>query len=90
MNQPVQLSSLPPGSQARVVALELEGEIRRRLLDLGFVPNAAIRILRQSPGGGLTAYRVKGTTVCLRAHDAERIQVVSSVEAVMTKGESTI
>jgi ferrous iron transport protein A len=71
----IPLSELLPGSQARVLALSMEGIVRRRLLDLGIVPQTVIEVVRRSPIGDPTAYRVRGTTIGLRKEDAKQIMV---------------
>lgn len=69
------LSELVPGSRARIVSLLAEGLVRRRLLDLGMVPQTIVEVVRRSPIGDPTAYRVRGTTIGLRKEDAKQILV---------------
>ncbi|MFT9849716.1 FeoA family protein [Aneurinibacillus sp. REN35] len=71
----IPLSELVPGSRARVVSLQAEGLVRRRLLDLGMVPQTIVEVVRRSPIGDPTAYRVRGTTIGLRKEDAKQILV---------------
>ena len=75
---PVLLSSLPPGSRCTVVCVETNGEtspIDRRLLDLGFVPGTAVRVIRRAPMGDPTAFALRGFEVCLRQSESSRISV---------------
>lgn len=67
------LRLLPPGQKARVAALATDGLVRRRLLDLGFVPGTTIEAIRRSPFGDPTAYGVRGSVIALRREDADRI-----------------
>ena len=53
--------------------LKLEGVMRRRLLDLGFVKNAEIMVLQKSPLGDPVVYRVSETTVALRKEESAKI-----------------
>ncbi|WP_431030339.1 FeoA family protein [Lysinibacillus sp. LZ02] len=53
--------------------LKLEGVMRRRLLDLGFVKGAEITVLQKSPLGDPTAFRVSETTVALRKEQSSKI-----------------
>lgn len=69
------LRSLPPGKTGIVSGLVAEGLVRRRLLDLGFVPGTVIRALRRSPFGDPTAYGVRGSTIALRGADADRVMI---------------
>ena len=71
----IPLCELAPGNRGRVKKLAVEGLVRRRLLDLGVVPNTIIETIRRSPAGDPTAYRVRGTTIGLRREDAQGILV---------------
>ncbi|MFC4078341.1 FeoA family protein [Salinithrix halophila] len=75
MNGPVviPLSEAKSGQTLRVKSITLEGTMRRRLLDLGFVPGAEIRILQRSPLGDPIAFRVCNTTIALRREESSRI-----------------
>ncbi len=67
------LWQLAPGHQAWVGELSAQGELRRWLRDLGFVPGAQVECLGRSPLGDPAAYRVRGAVVALRRRDAQRI-----------------
>ena len=67
------LSELPVGRWGRVKVLRSEGGIGRRLMDLGFTPGAEIACLLYAPGGGMRAYRVRGTVIALRRREARQI-----------------
>ncbi|MCA9425525.1 MAG: ferrous iron transport protein A, partial [Candidatus Omnitrophica bacterium] len=68
------LSSLPVGETAVVSRIHTDGLLRRRLLDLGFVPSTRVESVRRSPGGDPTIYRVRGAKVALRKSDAKLIE----------------
>ncbi|TCS93667.1 ferrous iron transport protein A [Hazenella coriacea] len=61
------------GDQFYISKIELEGTLRRRLLDLGFVPGAVIEVLQKSPLGDPVAYRVSNTTIALRKEESSQI-----------------
>ncbi len=67
------LWQLAPGHRAWVGELSTQGELRRQLRDLGFVPGAQVECLGKSPLGDPAAYRVRGAVVALRRRDAPRI-----------------
>lgn len=69
------LDALQPGRKAHVTRLLLEGGVRRRMMDLGFVPGAAVAVLHKSPCGGIAAYGVHGAVIALRGGDARQIFV---------------
>ena len=67
------LWQLAPGHRAWVGELSAQGELRRRLRALGFVPGAQVECLGKSPLGDPAAYRVRGAVVALRRRDAQLI-----------------
>jgi len=69
------LSDVPVGHRVNVESLHLDGLLRRRVLDLGFVPGAVVHVVRRSPLGDPTAYMVMGAVVALRAGEAKGIKV---------------
>lgn len=71
----VPLAELHPGASCRIVSLEAEGLLRRRLLDLGVVPGTIINCIRRGPSGDPTAYLIRGAMIALRQEDAVRILV---------------
>jgi Fe2+ transport system protein FeoA len=72
---PVPLARLRVGSLAVVDGVESGSPVSRRLLDLGFVPGTPVRVLRRAPLGDPTLYEVRGTRLCLRRTEAERVRV---------------
>lgn len=71
--QPLHL--LPIGKKATISQLMLTGNMRRRLLDLGFIVGTKVQCLYHSPLGDPTAYLVRGTVIALRQEDASQIIV---------------
>lgn len=69
------LDRLPIGRAATVSALSFTGIKRRRMLDLGFVPGAAVFALQESPWGDPVAYAVRGAVIALRREDAKYISI---------------
>lgn len=67
------LWQLAPGHRAWVGELSAQGELRRQLQDLGFVPGAQVECLGRSPLGDPAAYQVRGAVVALRRRDAQLI-----------------
>jgi ferrous iron transport protein A len=72
---PLTLAELAPGSSARVLAVDPQSPIGRRLLDLGFVAGTAVQVLRRAPLGDPVEYELRGYRVCLRRTEALRIAV---------------
>ena len=69
------LEKLRPGQAGTVLALRLEGPLRRRLRDLGLVEGARLRGLGRSPLGDPSAYLICGAAIALRRADSCRIEV---------------
>ncbi len=69
------LEKLRPGQAGTVLALRLEGPLRRRLRDLGMVEGARLQCLGRSPLGDPSAYLICGAAIALRRSDSCRIEV---------------
>ncbi|NUK29433.1 ferrous iron transport protein A [Parageobacillus sp. VR-IP] len=68
------LSDSEPGERFRIAKLDINDDImKRRLLDLGFVPGCEVAVLQKSPLGDPTAYRVCNTTIALRKEESDHI-----------------
>ncbi len=71
----IRLTDLPIDKTAKVLDLNCSGMIRRRLLDLGIVRGTLVTPILKSPSGDPTAFLIRGSTIALRAEDAELIDV---------------
>jgi len=71
------LNSLRVGEEAKVVAVSraCRGPERRRLMDLGILPGAAIEVAMPSPMNDPVAYRVRDTLIALRNDQAQMILI---------------
>ncbi len=69
------LADLSVGGRGIIVEIRAEGNTRRRLLDLGFVPDTIVEAVRRSPMGDPTAYQVRGAVIALREEDAVAVLV---------------
>ncbi|ENQ3079090.1 FeoA family protein [Bacillus sp. WLY-B-L8] len=67
------LSTFKTGQLVQIEKIRLEGTMKRRLLDLGFIPGATIKVLQKSPLGDPTAYQVSNTTIALRNEESSLI-----------------
>ncbi len=71
----VPLCHLRPGEGGAVQQLNTVGSMRRRLMDLGILPGAAVVCVGRSPAGDPAAYSVRGAVVALRQADAATVLV---------------
>lgn len=87
------LTALKPGQVAHVYALadSLQGFTRRRLLDLGLTPGAAVSADLPSMFGDPVAYRVRGTLIALRREQADQVLISDARPdaALRSKGNQT-
>lgn len=72
------LSDLSTGESAVISAASWSDPIGRRLAALGFVPGAAVTVLRVAPFGDPVEYGVRGGRVSLRRADARRVRIARS------------
>lgn len=69
------LAVLQPGDAGTVVDVGGEGAFRRRLLDMGFIKGAPVRVIKHAPLMSPIEYCVGGTHVTLRRKEAMHIVV---------------
>jgi Fe2+ transport system protein FeoA len=72
------LARLPVGTQARVIAVNGSGAIARRLMEMGVVPGAPVRVIKHAPLGDPIEIRVRGYHLALRLAEAQTISVAIS------------
>ena len=63
MNTLISLDKLQMNEVAKIDSLYCNSNIKRRLLDLGFVPNTNITPIFKSASGDPTAFEIRGTIV---------------------------
>lgn len=69
------LNKLKHGIPAVVCALNTQGAMRRRLMDIGLTPGSSVEALFTSCSGEPTAYLIRGAVIALRSEDAETVLV---------------
>ena len=70
------LNALPHGTEARVVSIDGDGAVARRLMEMGVVPGAPVCVIKAAPLGDPIEVRVRGYHLALRRTEAQTIQVV--------------
>ncbi|MBR3894146.1 MAG: ferrous iron transport protein A [Clostridia bacterium] len=71
----IKLCELAVGDLAEVCTLLNRRAIRRRLQDLGLVEDTVVECIGKSPGGGMSAYLIRGAVIALRDEDAALVLV---------------
>ena len=69
------LCDISPGDTAVISDMHAQGNIRRRLRDMGLVEGAEVECLMKSPLGDPVAYLIKGAVIALRREDAAAVTV---------------
>ena len=71
------LNTLPHGVEARVVAVGDTGPVTRRLMEMGVVPGAPVRVIKAAPLGDPIEVRVRSYHLALRRAEAQTITVAA-------------
>lgn len=69
------MNKMKKGDKARVKQLDINGLMRRRLLDIGLIEGTKIECLQKSPLGDPCAYLIRGAVIALRSEDSKLIQI---------------
>ncbi|HZH90830.1 MAG TPA: ferrous iron transport protein A [Pyrinomonadaceae bacterium] len=72
------LDALPYGTEARVLSVDGESAVARRLMEMGVVPGAPVCVIKAAPLGDPIEVRVRGYHLALRRAEAQTIKVVTS------------
>jgi len=75
LKQEVWLRSLRPGQRAIIIEVKAEGELGRRIRDMGLLPGSPVEMLGRAPLRDPVALRVNGITLALRNREADHIRV---------------
>jgi Fe2+ transport system protein FeoA len=70
------LSALQPGQRAKVIALEVPGANKGRILEMGFTVGTVIEVVRFAPLGDRMEFKARGAHVSLRKADAAGVRVL--------------
>ncbi len=63
------------GTLLEVLSVNAEGEIRRRLLDMGLVKGSRVRVVRKAPLGDPVEIEINGFFLTLRLKEAKTVKV---------------
>jgi ferrous iron transport protein A len=75
MATPISLRRLGKNQKAVITAIAAQGELGRRIRDMGLVPGAQIVVVGRAPLKDPVAIRVKDFTLSLRNNEADYIEV---------------
>ncbi len=69
------LSDISPGDRGTVTDITAAGALGQRLMDLGFYPGAAVRVVRNAPLVDPVEIELDGYHVSLRHEEADLVEV---------------
>lgn len=73
--QTIPLRALQVGQKAIITGIAAQGELGRRIRDMGLVPGADVEVVGRAPLKDPVALRLKGFTLSLRNNEADYITV---------------
>lgn len=72
------LSTVGKGCRCRIRRHRAHGAVRQRLMDMGFVPNTEIEVVRVATLGDPMEIRVGDSFVTLRKREADQIEIFAA------------
>ena len=75
MNESKPLSALKVNEKAKVKRITGQGQIKRKLLDMGIIPGSSIEVTKLAPFGDPVDVKIKGYHLSLRKEEAKLILV---------------
>ena len=75
INNKKNLNDLAIGENGRILSINCNENIKRRLLDLGFVKGSNITKIFSSPFLNPCAYSIRGSIISIRNDDAKKISI---------------
>ncbi len=71
------MSALALREHATVVGVHGSGNLRLRLLEMGFVPGTRVSLVKRAPLGDPLEFSLRGSHLSLRTREAEMIEVTT-------------
>lgn len=75
MMKSISLRKMEKGQRAIITAITAEGEMGRRIRDMGLVPGVEVQVVGRAPLEDPVALRLLGFTLTLRNNEADYIAV---------------
>lgn len=72
------LTNLPVGITAKVISINGNNAISKRLMEMGVVPGVSVRVVKSAPFGDPLEIRVRGYHLAMRKNEADAIEVTDS------------
>ncbi|MEE1003317.1 MAG: FeoA family protein [Acutalibacteraceae bacterium] len=75
MNTTLCLNDITPGQTAVIKELNINGSMRRRLLDIGLIDGTKIECIGKSVLGDPSAFLIRGAVIAIRSEDCKNILI---------------
>lgn len=69
------LNDLKINEEGIIVKVDTNQNIRRRLMDIGFVKGERVKLILKNFGDNMRAYKIKNTVMALRVNDTKNILI---------------
>ncbi len=69
------LDQLSTGEKGEVIKLNAKGPFKKRLLEMGFITGAVVKVVKYAPLKDPVEYELKGYHVSLRHEEAQQIEI---------------
>ena len=69
------LTNLPRGVKAKVISVNGNNAVTKRLMEMGVVPGVSVRVIKSAPFGDPLEIRVRGYHLAMRRSEADAIEV---------------
>lgn len=73
------LDNLAVGQSAKITAVNGDGALRCRLLDMGLIPKTRVTLQKVAPMGDPIEIHVRGYELTIRKEEAQKIEVSAEV-----------
>ena len=75
MNTTLCLNDITPGQTAVIKQLNINGSMRRRLLDIGLIDGTKVACVGKSVLGDPSAFLIRGAVIAIRSEDCKNILI---------------
>lgn len=75
VSEPLTLDRIEPGQKVVVSKINIKGELKQRLLDMGVNKGTEIEVIRVAPLGDPVHVKIKGYNLSLRKSEAKKITI---------------
>ena len=69
------LNELKINEESTIISVNTDINIKRRLMDIGFVKGEKVKLILKNFGDNMRAYKIKNTVMALRVSDTKNILI---------------